>query len=146
MGLDLALCLDQGGDIDGAVAAARDVLKQLPDDATALNFLGYLFADHNRDLAEAEHMIRRAVDQEPDNGAYVDSMGWVEFRLGRLADARRLLEQAVQMTHGDPTVREHLGDVYKSLDLTGMARDQYRLALASDSTNVRLRNKLTEVH
>lgn len=146
MGLDLALCLEQGGDVEGAVAAARDVLKQLPDDATALNFLGYLFADHNRDLPEAEHMIRRAVDQEPDNGAYVDSMGWVEYRLGRLVDARRLLEQAVQLTRGDATVREHLGDVYRSLNLPGMARDQYRLAVAADSTNVRLRNKLAEVH
>jgi Tfp pilus assembly protein PilF len=69
-------------------------------------------------------------------------MGWVYFRLGRLTDARRELERAVILTGGDTVVREHLGDVYKELRLTELAREQYRLALASDRSNGRVRSKL----
>ena len=143
LGLDLGFCLEQAGDLDGAVAAARDVLKLAPEDPAALNFLGYLFADHNRNLGEAEKLIARALAREPGNGAYIDSRGWVEFRQGRLTEARRDLENAVRITGGDPEVREHLGDVYRKLDLADLAREQYRLALAADSTNTRLQGKLS---
>jgi len=69
-------------------------------------------------------------------------MGWVFFRLGRLADARRELERAVFITGGDTVVREHLGDVYKEMRLIELAREQYRLALASDRSNGRVKSKL----
>ena len=141
LGLDLAFCREQRGDLDGAETAVRDVLKREPDNASALNFLGYLLADHNRNLEEAESLIRRAVDQDPDNGAYLDSLGWVYYRLGRLNEARENLERAARLT-GDPVVHEHLGDVYKDLKLLELARDQYTRALAGDSSNARLRSKL----
>ena len=92
MGLDLAYCREQAGDLSGAEQAARDVLHVEPEDPRALNFLGYLLADHNLKLDEAETLIRKAIEQEPDNGAYVDSMGWVHFRLGRFDEARKELE------------------------------------------------------
>ena len=140
--LDLAFCREQLGDADGAEAAVRGVLGREPDNATALNFLGYLFADHGRHLEEAEKLIGRALEQEPRNGAYVDSMGWVYYRLGRLAEARARLEEAVRLTDGDPVVREHLGDVYKDLRLMDLARDQYRLSLERDRANARVKAKL----
>lgn len=140
--LDLAFCREQLGDLAGAQNAARDALKVHPDDPTVLNFLGYLLADHNRDLDEAENLIGRALQKDPDNGAYIDSMGWVYYRLGRLADARRELERAVNLTRGDPVVHEHLGDVYKDLRLLDLARDQYKKSLAGDGTNERVRAKL----
>jgi tetratricopeptide (TPR) repeat protein len=142
VGLDLAYCREQAGDIAGAEKAARDVLGADPGDPRALNFLGYLLADHNLKLAEAEALIRKAVDQEPDNGAYVDSMGWVYFRLGRLPDARRELERAVILTGGDAVVCEHLGDVYKELQLIELARAQYRKSLSADRSNARVQSKL----
>lgn len=140
--LDLAFCREQLGEVDGAEVVVRGVLGREPDNATALNFLGYLFADHGRHLAEAEKLIGRALEQEPLNGAYVDSMGWVYYRLGRLAEARARLEEAVRLTGGDPVVREHLGDVYKDLRLMDLARDQYRLSLERDRANARVRAKL----
>jgi tetratricopeptide (TPR) repeat protein len=145
-GLDLAYCREQLGNMDGAVQAARDVLGSEPDNASALNFLSYLFADHDRDLPEAESLVSRALALEPDNGAYVDTRGWVYYRLGRLADARRELERAVQLTHGDPVVREHLGDVYKDLGLFDLAREQYQHGLDDDRDNARLRAKLSHLH
>ncbi|MBI5710976.1 MAG: tetratricopeptide repeat protein [Candidatus Eisenbacteria bacterium] len=142
MALDLAFCREQLGDMKRAEEAVRDVLRREPDNAPALNFLGYLFADHGSHLEEAERLIGRALEQDPQNGAYVDSMGWVYYRLGRLAEARARLEEAVRLTGGDPVVREHLGDVYKDLNLMDLARDQYRLSLAGDRANARVRGKL----
>ncbi|HTO92038.1 MAG TPA: tetratricopeptide repeat protein [Candidatus Sulfotelmatobacter sp.] len=140
--LDLAFCKEQMGDVDGSVAVARQALSMAPSQPDVLNFLGYLLADHNRDLAEASELIQKAVAQEPDNGAFIDSLGWVYYRLGRLKEAREQLERAVRLTGGDPVVREHLGDVYRDLKLPELAREQYRKSLASDSTNQRVRSKL----
>ena len=120
-------------------------MRIAPENATVLNFLGYLLADHNRKLEEAEALIRRAVDREPDNGAFVDSMGWVYYRLGRLIEARRELERAVILTGGDAVVREHLGDVYKDLQLQDLAKEQYEKSLARDGGNDRVRLKLVEI-
>jgi Flp pilus assembly protein TadD len=142
--LDLAFCREQRGDLAGAEQAARDVLAREGENPTALNFLGYLLADHNRNLEEAERLIRRAVAQEPENGAFVDSMGWVYFRLGRLEEARAQLERAVTLTGGDPVVHEHLGDVYKELHFMDLAQEQYRLSLAGDASNKRVRTKLSQ--
>lgn len=142
-GLQLAYCRERLGDVEGAVSAVRDVLAREPDNSAALNTLGYLFADHGRDLAEAEDLVGRALAQEPDNGAYLDSRGWVYYRLGRLAEARRDLERAVELTNGDPVVSEHLGDVYKDLNLIDLAREQYSRSLRQDQGNARVRAKLT---
>jgi len=139
--LELASMREERGDDRAAEAAARDALRIEPDNARALNFLGYLMADHDRRLPEAMELIRRALAAEPDNGAFVDSMGWVLFRLGRYDDARVQLERAVDLTGGDPTVREHLGDAYRKLRQPDRAHEQYRLAAERDSTNTRLRDK-----
>ncbi len=72
-------------------------------------------------------------------------MGWVYYRLGRLAEARRDLERAVELTNGDPVVREHLGDVYKDLNLIELAREQYARSLRQDQGNARVRAKLSEL-
>jgi tetratricopeptide (TPR) repeat protein len=144
-GLQLAFCREGQGDLEGAVSAVREVLAREPDNSSALNTLGYLFADHDRDLAEAEVLVGRALAQEPDNGAYLDSRGWVYYRLGRLAEARRDLERAVELTDGDPVVSEHLGDVYKDLNLIDLAREQYMRSLRQGQGSARVRAKLSEL-
>jgi len=143
--LDYAFCVQESGDTARAERIARDALGRFPDDARVLNFLGYLLADANRELTEAEQLVGRAIELEPDNGAFIDSMGWVYYRQGRLADARRELERAVSLTGGDAVVREHLGDVYRGLGLPDLARDQYRRALAADTGNSRVKNKLQKL-
>lgn len=145
LSLDLATCREEKGDTQGAEAAARDAVRIDPDNARVLNFLGYLLADHNRELEEAKSLILRAVSQDPDNGAFVDSLGWVYYRLGRLADAREQLERAIQLDVGDPVVHEHLGDVYRDLKMFDQAKDQYRQCLSGDASNARVRAKLVAI-
>ena len=142
---DLALCREKLGDLAGAEAAVRDVLAREPENPTALNFLGYLFADHNRNVSEAVGLIQRALVHDPDNGAFLDSLGWAYFRLGRLAEARSQLERAIVVSGGDPVIHEHLGDVYKDMQLKDLARDQYRKSLSFDRGNERVRAKLSSL-
>lgn len=146
LSFDLAACREKLGDIDGATAAVRDVLDREPGNAVALNFLGYLWADHNRNLDQAVELILKALAIDPDNGAYVDSLGWAYYRLGRLEEARVHLERAVRLTNGDSEVLEHLGDVYKDLALKDLAREQYRLCLTADPENARVKAKLAALH
>ncbi len=143
--LDLGIVREELGDIEGAIAAGRDALRLQPELPPVLNFLGYLLADHSRDLDEAEGLIERALARDPDNGAFLDSMGWLYFRRGRLEDARRLLERSLLQTGGDPVIHEHLGDVYQALNLSTLAREQYRLSLATGDANPRVKTKLQAV-
>ncbi len=97
---------------DGAEAEFRKVLSSNPGNSSALNYLGYMLADRNVRLKEAHEMISKAVDQEPNNGAYLDSLGWVLYRMNRLPEAEDYLKRAIVRTGKDPTVHDHLGDVY----------------------------------
>ena len=97
---------------EAAEKAFRSVLDNDPTNAGAMNYIGYMFADRNVRLDEAQQLISKAVDMEPDNGAYLDSLGWVHFRLNKLDLAEGELRQAVDKVGKDPTVHDHLAEVY----------------------------------
>lgn len=104
--------LERQKKFDEAEAEFRKVISaQGSQYASALNYLGYMLADRNVRLDEAYDLIKKAVDLDPDNGAYLDSMGWVYYRQGKLDQAEGLLQRALQL-QPDPTVHDHLGDVY----------------------------------
>jgi tetratricopeptide (TPR) repeat protein len=98
--------------LDQSEAEFKKVLAINPNSASALNYLGYMLADRNQRLNEALDMIKKALDQEPNNGAYLDSMGWALFKLGKYDDAAANLKRALDRTGKDPTIHDHLGDVY----------------------------------
>jgi tetratricopeptide (TPR) repeat protein len=125
---------------DKAVAAFRKVLEIQPDFHAALNYLGYTFAESGTNLDEALKLVSRAVALEPDNGAYVDSLGWTYYRLGQPEQARPYLERAARLEPEDATLQEHLGDVYVALGQKERARQAYQRALdlgADDPDKVR---------
>lgn len=115
------------GDLPAAEQWLEQVLDEFPDDASALNDLGYLWADAGKHLTRAERMIRRALEQEPNNAAYRDSLGWVLFRQGRVAEALPELEKAAA-EEPDPTVLDHLGDAYWRLGRGQEARAAWQRA------------------
>jgi tetratricopeptide (TPR) repeat protein len=91
------------------------VLEVNPDDAPTLNYYGYMLAERGVRLAQAAELVRRALAQDANNGAYLDSLGWTYFRQNRLAEARQWLLKAVARSPHDPTILGHLGDVYQRL-------------------------------
>jgi tetratricopeptide (TPR) repeat protein len=114
---------------DAAEAEFRKVLDGDPGNASALNYLGYMLADRNVRLQEAHGMISKALELEPNNGAFLDSLGWVNFRLGKLDDAEANLLAAVARTARDPTVHDHLGDVYLQKGKVKEAIAQWEISL-----------------
>jgi tetratricopeptide (TPR) repeat protein len=96
----------------GAEAEFRKVLAIDPNSAMTLNYLGYMMADHNDRLQEAKDLIVKALDREPNSPAYLDSLGWVYFRLNKLPEAEEKLRQALEFMSRDATVHDHLGEVY----------------------------------
>jgi len=99
---------------DASEKQFRKVLEIDPKHADALNYLGYMLADRNVRLDEAAQLIGKALELEPENGAFLDSMGWVCYRQGKYSEAQGLLERALEHMP-DPTVYDHLGDVYAKL-------------------------------
>ena len=106
------------------------VLKLDPTHAQAGNDLGYTWADQGKNLDRAEQLIKLAVDAEPDNPSYLDSLGWVLYKRSRFEQARKLLEQACQPAEtADPVVLDHLGDVLYRLHQNKPAQDAWKRSL-----------------
>ncbi len=115
---------------DQAEQQFRKVLAANPNSAPVLNYYGYMLADRGIRLDEASSMIRRAVQQEPANGAYLDSLGWVCFKQNKLAEAEESLRKAVSRESHDPTILGHLGDVYLKLGQSERAAELLERSLA----------------
>jgi len=107
----------------------KKVLASDPEHASALNYLGYMLADQNTKLEEALGYIKRAVDLDPANGAYLDSLGWAYFRLGKYELAEDNLLKASQKINTDPTVHDHLGDLYQKTGRLKLAATNWERAL-----------------
>jgi tetratricopeptide (TPR) repeat protein len=114
---------------DQAEVYFRKVLASDPKSATALNYLGYMLADRGTRLEEALALIRRAVALDPQNGAYLDSLGWVHFKMGKYDLAEAELRKAADRLDNDPTVHEHLGDVYQKTSRLRLAVAQWERSL-----------------
>lgn len=118
-----------------AEKAFREVLRLTPNNPSAMNYLGYMFADQKTNLEEALELVTKALEYEPANGAYLDSLGWVHYRLNQLDEAEKYLRQAVVRVSNDPVVHDHLGDVYFQKGELHKAIDHWRLSLKEWETS-----------
>ena len=129
--------------------AEADFLKALelrPEHPPVLNYLGYSWIDMNMNLERGLEMIRTAVRLQPNSGAYVDSLGWAYYRLGRFEEAVTELERALSLETSDPVIHDHLGDAYWQVGREREARYQWGHALKMDlevEDRRRIRRKLT---
>ena len=114
---------------DLAEQTFNKVLESDPTNASALNYLGYMLADRNVRLPEAQDYIQRAVKLDPNNYAFLDSLGWIYYRLNKLPDAEQQLTRSLQMSAKDPTIHDHLGDVYFREGKTREAIAQWQSSL-----------------
>jgi tetratricopeptide (TPR) repeat protein len=107
----------------------RKVLSSDPQNAMTLNYLGYMLADNGMKLEEALGMIKKAVQLDPANGAYLDSLGWAYYKLGKYDQAEEQLVKASQRMANDPTVQDHLGDLYQKTGRLKLAAAHWERAV-----------------
>jgi Flp pilus assembly protein TadD len=106
------ICEERSKQWPKAEADMRKALELNPEQPHVLNYLGYSWIDQGANLDEAMKMIKRAVDQRPDDGYIVDSLGWAYYRIGNYEEAVKNLERAIDLKPEDPTINDHLGDAY----------------------------------
>lgn len=106
----------------------KKALEMQPEQPHVLNYLGYSWIDQGINLDEAMKMIRRAVEQRPDDGYIVDSLGWAYYRIADYENAVKHLERAIDLKPEDPTINDHLGDAYWRVGRTLEARFQWQHA------------------
>ncbi len=121
------------------------VLTLNPDHADALNYLGYSYAERGLKGEEAVALTQHAVSLKPDNGAYVDSLGWALFKVGRVADALRELKRAIELVNDDPVIFEHLGEIYLTQRHREKAQKAWTRSLALDPKNETLIRRFRDV-
>ena len=134
----------------GKKRQAEDLLQQVldidPQFAPALNYLGYMWAEAGENLEQALALVQQAVELEPENGAFNDSLGWAHFQLGQYEEARGFLEKAASLVGDDAVVFEHLGDLYVALGSPDKARIYYERALdLEDENSAAVRDKLNRL-
>ncbi len=120
---------ERAKEFDRAESKFRELLEIDPNNADALNYLGYMFADRSVHLDEAHDLIQRALDIEPDNGAFLDSLGWVYYRQDKLDLAVKFLERSLRQYRNDPIIHSHLGDAYFKQGRVESAREHWRRGL-----------------
>ncbi len=114
---------------DKAERLFKEVLLQNPRNANALNYIGYMLADRGIRLQEAVDYVREALELEPNNGAYLDSLGWAYFKLNELEKAEEFLLRAVEFVRNDPVILDHLGDLYFQMGDYAKAENYWKLSL-----------------
>src|SRR3979411_770846 len=119
------ICEERSKQWSKAEADMRKALDLQPEQPHVLNYLGYSWIDQGINLDEGMKMIKRAVDQRPDDGYIVDSLGWAYYRIGNHEDAVKNLERAIDLKPEDPTINDHLGDAYWRVGRTLEARFQW---------------------
>lgn len=128
--ITLSSAQERAGDPKGSEESLRRILAREPNNATALNNLGYFLVERNERLNEALEMIQKAVRAEPTNPSFLDSLGWAFFKLGNLDEAERHLSEAARRDATSATIHNHLGDIYQRRGKTEQARIAWQKALA----------------
>jgi len=145
--LTLATVQQAAGDFRGAEETLREILRQSPRNPIALNNLGYFLTERDEKFDEALKLIEQALEIDPLNPFYLDSLGWVYFKLGNLSEAEKYLKEALQIDDSSSTIHEHLGDVYQKQGKPESAKTAWQkalsLALEADETN-RIKAKLAK--
>jgi tetratricopeptide (TPR) repeat protein len=133
---DIAAAYERQGDHSQAEKYFEKCLQLAPDFPEALNYLGYMWAEKGVNLVRARELIEKAVKIEPKNGAYLDSLGWVLFKLNEPQNALDYILKAVELTEEpDATLYDHLGDIYAALNQLEKAREAWKKSLSVEPSD-----------
>ena len=143
--VELASLFEDRGEFDAALKRVLPQYERNPEDADLMNFYGYLLAEKGAELDRAENLLRAALAKEPDNGYFLDSLGWIKFKQAQYEAALEILRRAIDLVEGDSVIWEHLGDTYRKLGRTKEAVDAYRKSLGIDSGRDDVREKIRTI-
>jgi len=115
--MDLAVAYEKNGSSENAEKTIREGMRYFPDDPSLLNFLGYIYAEKGVNLKEAKDMIERALRQKPDEAAYLDSMAWVLYQMGRYKEALPYQKKALKGAPEEQEIRDHMEAILKKLGI-----------------------------
>lgn len=142
---NLGTTWDKLNRFDEVVREMERTLALDPEHADALNYLGYSYADRGVKIEEALDLTKRAVALKPQNGYYVDSLGWALYKLGRVDEALETMQRAAALVSDDPVIYEHLGEIFLLRDERDKAREAWLHSLQLDSKNETLKKRFREV-
>ncbi len=141
---NLGTAYDKLNRFEDVVQAMETAIRLDPHHADALNYLGYSYADRGIKIDQALSLTKQAVALKPENGYYVDSLGWAFFKSGLLTEALAELKRAAALVGDDPVIYEHLGDIYAKQQRLSDAREAWLHALELDPTNHKLMDRFRE--
>jgi tetratricopeptide (TPR) repeat protein len=141
---NLGTAFDKLNRFDDVVRVMEIAIKLDPHHADALNYLGYSYAERGIKIEQALSLTKQAVALKPDNGYYVDSLGWAFFKSGQLSEALTEIKRAAALVGDDPVIYEHLGDIYAKQQRLSDAREAWLHALELDPSNTKLMDRFRE--
>ncbi|MCP9440870.1 MAG: tetratricopeptide repeat protein [Nitrospira sp.] len=141
---NLGTAYDKLDRFDDVVRAMETALALDPHHADALNYLGYSYAERGIKLDQALALTKRAVALKPDNGYYVDSLGWALYKSGMVGEALQEIQRAITLVKDDPVIYEHLGEIYLHQHKRAEAREAWLHSLELDPSNGKLLERFRE--
>ena len=141
----LAASMDQTGERAKAVEMMEKIVSEDGNLPEVYNYLGYVYVEEGKDLDKAIALIKKALELDPENGAYIDSLGWAYYKKGLFDEALAQLKKAVKYLPDDVVIRDHLGEVYSAKGDLRRARKEWEEALKLDPDNPVINEKLNNL-
>jgi Flp pilus assembly protein TadD len=141
---NLGTAYDKLGRFSDVVREMEAVLELNPNHTDTLNYLGYSYADRGMNIDEALSLTQRAVALKPDNGYYVDSLGWALFKMGRVEEALVEIKRAAELVKNDPVIFEHMGEIYLLQNDRDKAKQAWLRSIELNPKNGKLQDRFRE--
>lgn len=135
----LGTVADRLGDKSKVIESMKKVIDMDPNHVQGLNYLAFTYAESNTNLDEAEGLVRRALQMEPNDGYILDTLGWILYKKGKFQESIKVLEAAVRNQPNESIIAEHLGDAYQKHQLVDKARAMYQRAADSETNEKKLK-------
>jgi tetratricopeptide (TPR) repeat protein len=143
--IEVATLYELQGQFDEALRRIVFLYEREPEDASLINFYGYLLAEKGEKLDFAEELLNTALEMEPENGYFLDSLGWIKYKKGDYSAALEILKDALSKSGDDPVIWEHLAETYIKLDMPDEALEAYRKSLDLDPDNEAVRSRAKQL-
>jgi len=138
---NLGAAYDKLGRFPDVVREMEAVMELNPDHGDALNYLGYSYADRGVNIERAVELTQRAVALKPNNGYYIDSLGWALFKMGRVQEALVEIQRAAELVKDDPVIFQHMGDIFLLQNERDKAKQSWLRSIELDPTNGKLQER-----